>query len=77
MKSTCPSCDSKSIKKNGYIHNGKQNYYCLVCTRQFVLKPKNKIIDQRTRHEVQQALLERVSLEGICRIFSISIPWLL
>lgn len=77
MKPNCPSCHSNTIKKNGHIHNGKQNYYCLVCTRQFVLNPKNKIIDQRTREEVQQALLERVSLEGICRIFSISMPWLL
>ena len=30
-----------------------------------------------TRDQIRQALLERVSLEGICRIFSISMTWLL
>lgn len=45
--------------------------------RQFVLKPQNKIISKKAREQIQQALLERVSLEGICRIFSVSMTWLL
>ena len=77
MIPTCPSCHSSSIKKNGHIHSGKQNHRCLYCGRQFVLNPQNKIIDEKTRDLVRQALLERVSLEGICRIFSVSMPWLL
>ena len=32
----CPSCKSKQIVKNGKIHNGKQNYRCRDCGRQFV-----------------------------------------
>ncbi|MBE9563191.1 MAG: IS1 family transposase [Proteobacteria bacterium] len=27
----CPECDSKNIKKNGHIHNGKQRYACSNC----------------------------------------------
>ena len=77
MTLTCPSCNSLTIKKNGHIHNGKQNHRCLVCGRQFVLNPQNKIIPEETRSQVRQALLERVSLEGICRIFSVSMTWLL
>ncbi|CCB91775.1 putative transposase [Waddlia chondrophila 2032/99] len=50
----------------------------LPCLRPpFVLDPQQKIITDQTKSEVRQALLERVSLEGICRIFSVSMPWLL
>ncbi|WP_227738806.1 IS1 family transposase [Waddlia chondrophila] len=77
MNPSCPKCESTAVKKNGHIHNGKQNHRCLVCGRQFVLDPQQKIITDQTKSEVRQALLERVSLEGICRIFSVSMPWLL
>lgn len=65
------------VKKNGSIHNGKQKYECLSCHRQFVEHPENKMINDKTKEQVRRALLEKVSLEGICRIFEISMPWLL
>lgn len=77
MNLICPSCDSNAVKRNGHIHNGKQNHRCLCCGRQFVDKAQNKIIAEETKGQVRQALLERVSLEGICRIFDVSMPWLL
>lgn len=77
MNRSCPNCNSNAVKKNGHIHNGKQNHRCLVCGRQFVLDPQQKIITDRTKSEIRQALLERVSLEGVCRIFTVSMPWLL
>ena len=77
MECKCPSCGSLLVKKNGHIHNGKQNHYCLSCGRQFVLNQQQKIIDDQTKALVHKALLERVSLEGICRIFDLSMPWLL
>ena len=77
MTLACPNCSSTTIKKNGHIHNGKQNHQCLNCGRQFVIDPQNKIINDERRSLIRQALLERVSLEGICRIFNVSMPWLL
>jgi len=77
MECKCPSCSSLLIKKNGHIHNGKQNHRCLACGRQFVLEPQQKLIDERTQFLIRKALLERVSLEGLCRIFDVSMPWLL
>jgi DNA-directed RNA polymerase subunit RPC12/RpoP len=74
---TCPHCSSLLIKKNGHIHNGKQNFRCVKCGKQFVLDPAQKVIDERTKTLISKALLERVSLEGICRIFEVSMPWLL
>lgn len=77
MECKCPSCTSNLVKKNGHIHNGKQKYQCLACKKQFVLHPSQKIVDEKTRVLVRKTLLERVSLEGVCRIFDISMPWLL
>ncbi len=77
MKYKCPSCASLLVKKNGHIHNGKQNHRCLKCGRQFVVEPTQKIIDERTRSLIQRVLLERISLEGVCRAFEVSMPWLL
>lgn len=77
MECKCPSCASLLVKKNGHIHNGKQNHRCLACQRQFVVEPDQKIIDDHTKVLVRRTLLERVSLEGVCRIFNVSMPWLL
>jgi transposase-like protein len=77
MSIICPSCSAITVKKNGHIHNGKQNHRCLVCGRQFVIDPEKKLISKEHKALIRQALFERVSLEGICRIFSVSMPWLL
>lgn len=55
----------------------KQKYQCLVCRKQFVLDPTQKIVNEHTKSLVRKTLLKRVSLEGVCRIFDISMPWLL
>jgi 8-oxo-dGTP diphosphatase len=43
MQLVCPSCNSTLVKKNGHISNGKQNYRCLLCKRQFVEAPTQKL----------------------------------
>lgn len=77
MECKCPSCISLLIKKNGHLRNGKQNHRCLKCGKQFVLEPTQKIIDERTKTLIRRVLLERISLEGVCRAFEVSMPWLL
>jgi transposase-like protein len=74
MQLTCPSCNSTLVKKNGHISNGKQNYQCLLCKRQFIENATQKLIEQKIRELVRRSLLERVFLLGICRIFDISMP---
>lgn len=34
----CPRCQLSHIKRNGHTYYGKQNYQCLLCARQFVIK---------------------------------------
>ena len=77
MNISCPNFCSQKEKKNGSIHTGKQKYQCVSCNKQFVKNPQNKIIPEDTKERIRRSLLERVSLEGICRIFDISMPWLL
>ena len=36
LEITCPPCLSDSIKKNGITVDGKQNYQCKDCKRQFI-----------------------------------------
>jgi len=73
----CPACGSGRCKKNGHIHNGKQNHLCKGCGRQFVIDNTQKRISEDVRQLIRKALLERNSLRGICRIFSVSLTWLL
>lgn len=37
IRDVCPRCQSPKHKKNGHIHNGKQNHQCKNCGRQFVM----------------------------------------
>ena len=73
----CPACASENVKKNGHISNGKQNYRCRKCGRQFVEHPDKKIINDFYRSIIKNLLLERISLRGICRSMGVSLSWLL
>ncbi len=72
----CPRCRSTHIVKNGRIHNGRQNFKCRGCGRQFVLNPNKKVIGQDTRELIDKLLLERLSLAGIARVTGVSEQWL-
>ena len=73
---TCPNCESTQIVKNGRIHNGRQNFKCKACLRQFVQNPTKKVIGPQTRDLIDKLLLERLSLAGITRVTGVSEQWL-
>lgn len=72
----CPNCDSESVVKNGFIHNGKQNHLCKDCGRQFVEDPQNKVISDETKALIDKLLLEKIPLAGIARVTDVSEVWL-
>ena len=72
----CPTCHSTHVVKNGKIHNGKQNFKCRECGRQFVQHPQNKIINQASKTLIDKLLLEKIPLAGIARVVGVSEPWL-
>jgi hypothetical protein len=57
VRDECPACESQQYKKNGHIHNGKQNHHCKDCGRQFVLHAENRVIDAGQRNLVERLLL--------------------
>ena len=72
----CPSCESKDVVKNGFIHNGNQNHKCKACGRQFVESPRQKIISEETKALIDKLLLEKIPLAGIARVCDVSETWL-
>jgi transposase-like protein len=60
IRDVCPQCQSPKFKKNGHIHNGKQNHHCHDCGRQFVQCYEQYLIAEDKRH-----LIERLLLEGV------------
>jgi insertion element IS1 protein InsB len=77
MTICCPDCGSSKIKKNGHIHNGKQNHCCKACGRQFVENSEQKVISEGEKERIRKLLLERIPLRGICRVMGVSLRWLL
>jgi insertion element IS1 protein InsB len=72
----CPRCGSRSVIKNGHIHNGKPKFACKACRRQFVEKPQPHRITDESQALVDKLLLERLSLAGIVRATGVSARWL-
>ena len=72
----CPDCDSDHVVKNGHIHNGKQNFMCNDCNRQFVEDPTQKLISKETKGLIDKLLLERISLAGFLGVTGVSEAWL-
>ena len=77
IREVCPRCKSSKYKKNGHIHNGKQNHQCKDCGRQFVDCYEQDLVSDDTRRLVERLLLERLSLRGICRAVGVGLKWLL
>ena len=76
-RDACPECGSQQFKRNGHIHNGKQNHQCKSCGRQFVVVATNRVIDAEQRTLVERLLCEKISMHGICRAMGVSIRWLM
>jgi hypothetical protein len=78
-KTVVPSaqCGSTQHKKNGHIHNGKQNHRCKACGRQFVREFEQRRIPGEHRALIERLLKERLSLRGICRAVGVGMKWLM
>lgn len=72
-----PFFSASLAKKNGHIHNGKQNHRCLACGKRFVRESQQKAIEVHTKQLIRKTLLECIPLEGVCPVLEVSLPWLL
>jgi transposase-like protein len=67
----CPRCGSVDMVRNGHDYKGSQKYHCKACGSYGTLHGQRGYDNQR-HEQVERALLERVSLRGIARIFQMS-----
>jgi insertion element IS1 protein InsB len=78
IKIYCPRCLSSKIKKSGCFGKQKQQQYkCKDCSKKFSLSGLLYYVDEYKRQLIQDLLLERISLRGICRVVKVSLTWLL
>ena len=67
----CPKCSSENIVKNGHDYKGSQKYRCNGCGSYGTL---HKVERDEHREQIKRAVLERLSLRAIERIFNIARP---
>ncbi len=72
MHNCCPSCQSVVFVKNGFTPQGAQNHFRKECGRQFILDPQGQRIPEETKYLIDKLLLERLPLEGVCRVTGVS-----
>ena len=77
LREVCPQCKSPQYKKNGHIHNGKQNHYCHDCGRQCVQCFEPYLSSEAKRGCIERLLVERISLRGIGRAVGVPLKGLL
>ena len=76
----CHHCLSTNVVQKGLILKSctkQQRYKCKDCKRTFVKDGQNWFVPDEKKVLIDKALLERVSLRGIGRIFDVSLSWLL
>jgi transposase-like protein len=61
IRDVCPQCQSPKYKKNGYIHNSKQNHQCRDWGRQFVQCCEQYLISEEKHGLTELLLVERIS----------------
>jgi insertion element IS1 protein InsB len=66
-----PKCGSENMVRNGHDYKGDQKYHCKTCASYGTLHAHQRY-DERTRTQVKRAVLERISLRGIERLFGLS-----
>jgi insertion element IS1 protein InsB len=76
MNKSCYYCGSGNIVKNGRTYYGKARGKCKSCSRQFVFERQNSSLSGEQKRRIELLLLERISLEGICRALEIRPPQL-
>ena len=70
----CIHCNDNRVVKNGHSPNGKQNYLCRNCKKQFLEGAENYFVKETDKELIKRTLLERNSLRATARISGRSVP---
>ncbi len=67
---SCPKCGSDKQVRNGHDYRGAQECYCHACQSYGTLQAQRGY-DERTPSQVKRAVLERISLRRVERLFGL------
>lgn len=67
----CPSCGGSNLVNNGRTYAGKARLRCQGCRRQFVAVRCHAPLSGECKRRIELLLVERISLEAICRVMEI------
>lgn len=70
LTSSCRSCGSPQIIRNGRNKCGSEQYHCKTCGVYRVLRPKERYSEPE-RQRILRAYRERMSLRGLQRVFGV------
>lgn len=68
---SCNQCGSEQVVRNGHDYKGSQKYHCKDCGKYGTVNAQRGY-PPAVKEQVKQAVLERVSLRGIERLWQIS-----
>jgi len=63
----CPECKGQQVTRNGKLSDGRQNFKCKSCGRQFIEHPKRRRIDPEIKAIIMRLIAEDVSPAKIAR----------
>ncbi len=67
----CPHCAGTNIKRNGQKANGKQNYRCLACLKQFQDRYSYRGADPRIKKQVVEMTLHASGIRDISQVLGL------
>ncbi len=69
---SCPHCgNKKDVIKFGTNRSGTARCRCLCCKKTFTPAPKSRALTPEKQVAIERALAERVSQQGIARMFQV------
>ena len=69
---SCPHCgNKKDVIKFGTNRSGTARCRCLGCKKTFTPAPKSRALTPEKQAVIERALAERVSQQGIARMFQV------
>ena len=72
VKVYCPHCETPKVKKNGVKGNGKQNFFCNDCHKQFQFTYKYQGADPRIKRQIPKMAMRASGIRDIATVLKIS-----
>ena len=70
---TCPHCGNvKDVIKFSFNRSGTARCHCLGCKKTFTPAPRSRALTPEKEAVIERVLAERVSQQGIARMFKVS-----